>query len=190
MTDHYTEGKIFKATDFTEKSLPKGEYENCVFDGCVFQNSDLRGVVFIDCEFRNCDLSMANLLDAAFREVQFTGCKLLGLHFENCTKFLLSMSFEDSQLNLSSFYKLSLKGAKFKNCNLREADFSEADLTSATFSHCDLTGATFDHTTLEKADLRTSTNYAIDPGKNRIRKARFSLPEVIGLLSGYDIDIT
>lgn len=190
MTDSYTEGKVFKAKDFTEKGLPKGEYENCVFDGCVFQNSDLRGFVFIDCEFRNCDLSMAKITDTAFREVAFMGCKLLGLHFESCNKFLLSMSFDDCQLNLLSFYKLSLKGTKFRNCNLREVDFAEADLTSATFSNCDLTGATFDHTTLEKADLRTSTHYTIDPEKNRIRKARFSLPEVIGLLSGYDIDIT
>jgi fluoroquinolone resistance protein len=184
MTDNYTEGKEFKSIDFTEKGLPKGEYENCTFDSCVLAGCSLSGSVFIDCEFRNCDLSMANILDTAFREVQFAGCKLLGLHFESCNKFLLSMDFEGCQLNLSSFYKLSLK-----NSSLREADFAEADLTGATFSNCDLAGALFDHTVLEKADLRTSTNYSIDPEKNRIRKAKFSLPEVLGLLHKYEIDV-
>jgi len=42
---------------------------------------------------------------------------------------------------------------------------------------------------LENADLRTSYNYSIDPDANRIRKAKFSLPAVIGLLDKYYLDI-
>ncbi|TPE45536.1 pentapeptide repeat-containing protein [Pontibacter mangrovi] len=186
----YTEGETFKGIDYTTQGFPKGEYENCVFDGCIFLNADLSGLVFIDCEFRNCDASMATLRDTAFREVQFAGCKLLGLHFEDCNKFLLSVRFQDCQLNLSSFYKTSLKGTTFSNCSLREADFAGADLTGATLSSCDLANATFDQTILEKADLRTAYNYQIDPESNRIRKAKFSLPEAVGLLHKYDISIS
>jgi fluoroquinolone resistance protein len=73
---------------------------------------------------------------------------------------------------------------------LTEADFSESDLTAAVFDHCDLARATFDHTVLEKADFRTAVNYSIDPEKNKIKKARFSMAGIAGLLDKYDIDIS
>jgi fluoroquinolone resistance protein len=42
---------------------------------------------------------------------------------------------------------------------------------------------------LEKADFRTAYNYSIDPEKNRIKKAKFSIFGVTGLLDKYDIEI-
>ena len=92
-------------------------------------------------------------------------------------------------MNLSSFYTLQLKKTVFKNCSLIEVDFSEANLTESVFDHCDLTNALFDNSVLEKADLRTAYNYSINPERNKIRKAKFSLPEVLGLLGGFDIVI-
>ena len=90
---------------------------------------------------------------------------------------------------MASFYKLRLKGTSFKNCSLAEVDFSGADLTRSTFANCDLGRAIFARTVLEKADLVSSYNYSIDPETNRIKKARFSLPGIIGLLNKYDIEI-
>lgn len=72
---------------------------------------------------------------------------------------------------------------------LQEVDFSEADLTAAIFENCDLQGATFDKTILERADFRTARNYSIDPEANSIRKAKFTLEGVTGLLNKYNIDI-
>jgi len=68
-------------------------------------------------------------------------------------------------------------------------DLTECDLASAVFDHCDLAGATFENTILEKADLRTSFNYSIDPERNRVKKAKFSLQGLPGLLNKYDIEI-
>lgn len=68
-------------------------------------------------------------------------------------------------------------------------DFTECDLAGAMFSECDLARATFDNTNLEKADFRSSYNYSIDPEKNRMKKAKFSLTGVVGLLDKYDIVI-
>lgn len=42
---------------------------------------------------------------------------------------------------------------------------------------------------MEKADFRTSYNFSIDPDVNRIKKAKFSLDGVRGLLDKYDIQI-
>jgi fluoroquinolone resistance protein len=49
--------------------------------------------------------------------------------------------------------------------------------------------ATFDNTIIEKADFRGSLNYSIDPENNRVKKAKFSLSGVDGLLGKYDIEI-
>ena len=114
---------------------------------------------------------------------------MLGLHFEHCNEFGLAFSFEDCQIDHSSFYSTKIKKTSFKNSSLKESDFSECDLSGSIFENCDLEGALFENTILEKADFRTSFNYTIDPEINRIRKAKFSISEISGLLDKYDIEI-
>ena len=84
---------------------------------------------------------------------------------------------------------MSLKKTRFKNCSLHEVDFSECDLSGSIFEHCDLARSAFNRTVLEKVDFRTSYNYSIDPEINRIKKAKFSLVGLTGLLDKYDIEI-
>ncbi len=92
-------------------------------------------------------------------------------------------------INQASFYQLKLRKTMFRNCQLQETDFTESDFSEARFDQCDLAGATFDRSILEKADFRTAYNYSIHPETNRIKKAKFSLPAVTGLLSRYNIVI-
>jgi uncharacterized protein YjbI with pentapeptide repeats len=132
---------------------------------------------------------MAKLTRAAIRDVKFTECKMLGMHFEHCNEFLFSASFENCVLNLSSFYKLKIKKTVFKNSSLHEVDFTECDLGGAVFDNCDLTGTIFENTNLEKADFRSAFNYSFDPEKNRVKKARFSVEGLAGLLGKYGLDI-
>ncbi len=114
---------------------------------------------------------------------------MLGLQFNDCNPFGLSFKFEGSVLNNSVFYQTSIKKTVFKDSTLIEADFTECDLSGAVFSSCDLSGAVFDATNLEKTDFRTSVNYSIDPALNKLKKARFSLSEIYGLLYKLDIEI-
>jgi len=185
----YTEAKAFDKTDFNKEPLPKGEYENCTFSHCDFATTDLSDIQFIECEFKGCNLSMAKLNKTALRDVRFKECKLMGLHFNDCNEFLFAVSFEQCNLNLSSFYRRKMKKTRFIDSGMHEVDFSETDLTQSLFTNCDLTGATFDNTLLEKADLRTSYNYSIDPEGNYIKKAKFSKEGIAGLLDKYDIEI-
>jgi len=189
MNKTITEDEAFQNINFSKKEFAKGDYENCRFVNCIFQDSDLSGINFVECKFDNCDLSMAKMKHTALKTVKFKGCKLLGLNFGDCNTFLLSVYFEDCLLNLASFYKLKLKGTKFINCSLQEVDFAETDLTGSAFEKCDLYRAIFDNTNLERADFRSSVNYSINPEINRIKKAKFSRMEVIGLLDKYDIEI-
>jgi len=111
------------------------------------------------------------------------------LRFENCSDFLFSVHFEGCNLNLSTFFKKSLKKTRFINCTLQETDFTESILSGAVFDSCDLTRALFIHANLEMADFSTSFNFSIDPEMNRMKKAKFSLAGVVGLLHKYDIDV-
>ena len=185
----YTCDQNFDNTDFVRSPLEKGEYENCTFRNCNFEYADISGFTFTDCEFTGCNLSMAKLVNTAFRSVHFKECKMLGLQFSECNGFGLSFRFEDCMLNNSVFYGASVKKTIFKNSKLIEVDFTDCDLSGSVLSGCDLSGAIFDHSNLEKADFRSSFNYFIDPVVNRLKKAKFSLSEVYGLLYKLDIEI-
>ncbi|MGA9212545.1 pentapeptide repeat-containing protein [Kaistella sp.] len=189
MSQAFTQDQNFNKLDFRQEPLIKGEYENCLFTNCNFEEVNLTEFKFVDCEFRECNWSLALLHGTVLREVKFKDCKMLGLQFETCNDFGLSFSFENCQLNHSTFFQMNIKKIIFRNCQLREIDFSESNLSSVVFDNCDLSQAIFAHSILDKADFRTAYNYSIDPENNRIKKAKFSILGISGLLDKYDIVI-
>ena len=127
-------------------------------------------------------------------DIKLISRKICGLYTLERNIILLSRcGINKIYLNLTEeemiFYRKKIKKTTFKNTQLRETDFTECDLTESLFDNCDLTSATFDHTIIEKADFRTSYNYTIDPEINRIKKAKFSISGISGLLEKYDIII-
>jgi uncharacterized protein YjbI with pentapeptide repeats len=72
---------------------------------------------------------------------------------------------------------------------LKNVDFTESDMTKSIFSNADLMNSIFDRTILKEVDFLTAINYSIDPEINIIKKAKFSLHGVPGLLNKYDIKI-
>ena len=46
-----------------------------------------------------------------------------------------------------------------------------------------------ENSNLEKADFRTAANYSFNPELNKMKKTRFSLSGLPGLLAKYDIEI-
>ncbi len=172
--------------DFTERAE---EYESCKFTHCRFTGNSVEKVSFTDCIFEDCDMSNLRLAGTALNEVRFENCKLLGLHFEDCSPFLFSVSFVRCILDFSSFYGVKLKNTVWKNCSLQATDFTDADLSGARFSECELKDARFENTLLHGADFRTAYNYSLNPELNRIKGAKFSFPGVLGLLHKYDIEV-
>ena len=181
----FHEGQTF---NFLKNPEP-GAYDSCIFLDCDFSNADLSDIKFLECEFRGCNFSLAKLIKTSFRDVRFINCKLLGLHFEDCDNLIISFEFDCCTLDLSSFCKLKLKKTKFKDSKIIEVDFTDSDLSNSIFDNCDLQRTIFRNTNLENADFRTSFNYSIDPELNNIKKAKFSLLSVSGLLDKYDIEI-
>ena len=189
MQDSYIENKSYNGQNFTEKKFIFGEYERCTFTNCNFSNVDFSEMIFSDCVFENCDLSTAKLKETAFKDVKFKSSKLLGLHFGDCKIFLLSFNFENCILNYASFYKLKIKNTIFKDCRLEQVEFIETDLTNSTFDNCDLHKTKFVNAILENSDFRSAFNFLIDPEINKMRKAKFSMENCVGLLSKYNIVI-
>lgn len=189
MEKAFIENKTFEKEDFTANPLVLGDYENCSFINCRFAEADLSNMTFTESRFTDCNFSSAHVSRTGFRDISFKGCKMLGLRFNDCSSLLFKVNFEDCSLAVASFYKWKLKGTVFKNCNLQDVDFAEADLSQAIFDNCDLLNAIFDSSNLEKADFTTAYNYAIDPVKNKMKKAKFSQSGLAGLLYQFDIEI-
>lgn len=185
----YEQDKQFEGVDYTVNQLSVGDYENCHFNNCNFSESNLSKITFIDCKFDHCNLSSASINSTSFQEIIFSDCKMMGLRFENCNQFLFTVSFTNCILNLSTFYKVKLKNTRFSNCSIQEVDFTEADLTAAELDNCNMLLAVFDNSILEKADLRTAINFSIDPERNKIKKAKFAMSSLRGLLHKYDLVI-
>ncbi|MBZ0182146.1 MAG: pentapeptide repeat-containing protein [Melioribacteraceae bacterium] len=189
MEDLYQLEKTFNKINFTETPISKGEYEKCVFKNCNFFKGNLAEFIFIDCEFISCNLSMIEISSAAFNNAQFIDCKILGVHFETCNDFGFSVRFENCILDHSSFLGIKMNKTNFISCKMEEVDFAESDLTNSVFTDCDLKRAMFNRTNLTKADLSTSYNFSIDPEINKIKRAKFSVNNLSGLLDKYEIVI-
>ena len=177
----------FDKVDFTKELFEIGEYEGCTFNNCNLMDVDLGETKLIDCKFSACNITTAKVSQVSFQDVHFVHCKMVGLQFKNSNDFLFSVSFDTCNLQLASFYKLLLKKMKFNNCILREVDFTLADLSQSSFEGCDLAGAVFSDTNLEKADFSKAYYNMIDPDRNRMKKATFSIDGAAGLLGKYDI---
>ncbi len=167
----------------------KRTFEHCRFISSDLSYADLSGLTFVNCFFDECNLSLIKLSDTGLQDVQFKGCKLTGADFSKSNDFLFEANFSNCILDNAIFYKKKNKGAKFTDCSLIETDFTEADLTNVQFDNCNLHRAFFNRTILKSADLRTSYNFTIDPDMNNLKKARFSVQGLPGLLAKYDIRI-
>jgi uncharacterized protein YjbI with pentapeptide repeats len=189
MIRKYIENITFKKTDFSLERLQGTDYENCCFENCNFEGQDLSGVNFLECEFDGCNLSNAKLIKTAFQNVKFCNCKMLGLHFNDCNAFLFAVSFENCHLNFSVFYNVKLLKTKIVRSEFLEVDFTRADLSGSIFDNCNLSGSVFEGTNLMNVDFRTAYNYTFDPEKNRMKKSKFSMSGIGGLLGKYDISI-
>ncbi len=185
----FFEEEEFSGITFTIETLSKGEYDNCEFINCQLSNLDLSEFTFVDCLFKGCDLSTSKLTKTAFTNVRFKDCKLVGMPFDECHEFMFSVQFDNCLLNLSSFYKRKMKNTFFINCQLEEVDFTETDLSGCEFPDCNLKNAIFERTNLEKANLSSAHDFIINPDLNKIKKARFSVRSLPGLLTKYDLKI-
>lgn len=185
-----TEDRIFKSEDFSKKSLEGQTFSNCSFVSCNFTESVLRNAHLCSCTFTDCNFSLVKVEGCRLQDVRFVTCKIVGVEFFKCDKTFFSSSFRECMIQYCNFAELNLKGAIFRGSKLRECYFTNTCLVNADFRDADLAGTLFHNSDLSKADFSSALQYEIDPRTNVIKKAKFSLPEAVGLLRSFDIVIT
>ena len=153
-----------------------------------YQAKDLAGEILEEVTFETCSFIATDLTGTRVNEVVFEGCKLVGVDFRKCKGFL-DMKFYNCVMDGCNFSDLVLKDQMFVSCELRRCTLLRTDLTGADFSHTDLTETLIHECTLVRTDFSRAKNYAIDPRGNKLGKTKFSLPEAVSLLRGFDIEL-
>lgn len=188
MTAYFLDNHYERIT-YGRDDLNLKEFEDCSFSHCDFSECNFIGVTFIDCTFSHCNFNGAKINHVAFRTVNFNHCAAEEVNFSMCDKLIFEIHFNDCRLDFAKFYTLKINGTTFQDCSMIAVDFMKADLTGVLFDNCDLHKTLFMNSILNKADLRTSYNYTLDPEKNKVKKAIFSLGGVKGLLAKHDISV-
>ncbi|MBA3025049.1 MAG: pentapeptide repeat-containing protein [Sulfurimonas sp.] len=176
----------FKNISLCGAKIIKAEFEACTFVSCDFSETFFSSCRFVECRFENCNLSLVKLTNTKMSDVTFNSCKMIGIDWTmGDYKSLLSadpLRFNESILNDSNFFGLTLEGLVMKECKAKEVDFRNCSLLRADFSGTDFKGALFDKTHLEYANFTDAQNTYIDIRTNYLKGAIFSRYEALFLL--------
>jgi len=181
--------KTFDKLNLSGELIQQKIFEECIFTNCDFSECIFPKTRFVDCFFIDCNLSMVKFRNTGLQNISFRECKMLGCDFSESEPFLFEVKFESCVLDFASFADKKMPNTLFIDCTLKSSVFLKTTLNGALFQTCDLSEAVFRDTVLTEADLTSSRNYDIDPELNNIRKARFSLYGLPGLLAKYNIYI-
>ena len=183
MHSDYIVDREFVNQKFDDNKTKFKDFENCTFIHCDFTDCTFQTITFIDSNFFNCNFMQTKINYVSLRGVFFTKCNFTGVNFAMTDQVIYEFHF----LDYAQFYALKLKKMKFVNCSMISVDFMRSDLTEVLFDNCNLRKAVFIDTIAQKTDFSSSYDYSIDPEKNKIKKAVFSVEGLKGLLEKYDI---
>lgn len=163
------------------------EFADCVIDKVNLFEKKLSDCIFTNCTFSNVNLAMSKLYDTQLSKVRFEHCKIMGVDFSHCRKFLFEVGFYNCILDFCSFENMKMANTEFINCSMKSVDMAGAKLEKSKFMNCDLEDAIFLKTNLREADFSTAFNFSIAPTQNYLKKAVFSEANLSGLLNEFDI---
>lgn len=170
-----------------DKSI--SQYDECVFEDCDFSNLELVSWHFSDVKFIRCNFSLCSFIGSTLAGVEFEGCKLAGVKLTKLVGMLQQISATNCNFDYATILDLDLTATKFENCTFQEAYLANLNLTKATFAGCDFLKAKFEDCDLRKADFTKARNYLIDSTRNKLKSAKFSLPEAANLLRNLEIEL-
>jgi fluoroquinolone resistance protein len=179
--------QLFTPAYDTVENWNQHEFEKCTFRNLDFSGTSLRGASLTNCRFEACTLQGASFESAKLDDVYFDRSDVSLINFGQCSAFGFHVDFLECKLDSCSFFNQNLKKTRFVDCSLREAKFLKCDLTGAVFKNCNLELTLFASTSLVQADFSTAYNVSLDPDANTLKKTRFSLHSLPGLLTKYDI---
>ncbi len=185
--------KAFSGLDAKESIVQRSVFEDCRFVNCDLSGARISECRFSDCEFGNSNLSAVNFDKSQLIGATFVDCKAVGVNWTTLdwSSYRLGqpVSFESCDISFSVFSSLVLQGLCVRDCKAQDVDFSGSDLEGAEFCRTNLQDSRFSGCRLARSDFRNATNYVICPLDNSIEEAQFNSPEVLNLLSSFNIQI-
>ncbi|WP_320006402.1 pentapeptide repeat-containing protein [Maridesulfovibrio sp.] len=178
----------FEHLELDEAVLQEVSFYRCSFASSSFQYAQFIDCEFQECSFNGCNLSLVLLANSKIIDTEFCNSKLLGINWGNLGPVILAR-FSNCLMDRSSFSGQNLTKVYFGSCSLRDASFADSNLACVKFDDCDFLGCQFHHTNLACSDFSSSRNYFINAETNEIKKAKFSLPEVLSLLANLEIEL-
>lgn len=183
----HIQDRIFQC-DFTSNRFDTFRYENTEFVDCQF--SEIAAIDFTDCMFINCNLSNVKFNNCKLDNVVFEDCKMIGSNFTQAKDFAFEIHCINCLLDYSSLDKVKMNKSTFKECRMHEMNCTQTDFSKAKLTACDFNGTLFSKTNLTGVDMRTCSNFLIDPTDNFIKKAKFRSQDLANLLYRFDIVIS
>jgi fluoroquinolone resistance protein len=178
----------FTALSWEKEIADSIRFEECTFSECRLIECKFEKCVFIECKFEKSTVSAINPTGSRFLNPNFILCKVMGFDWAKAAK-LQELNFNECHLDYSNFSSLQLPKIRMTKCSAKEARFVESDMSDGVFTDTDFQGSTFFKSNFSRADFRRAKNYEIDIKNNTLKKARFSMPEVLSLLYGLEIEI-
>lgn len=187
-----SDGKRFEDIRF-DTDIVRHVYSECTFERCHFADMALNDVVFANCAFTACTFRNVDVAGLGMQNASFRASACIGVDWSETRRrgrlFPLFKEIHGCTLKFNNFFKMKLPKMSVADSSLLDCAFMECDLSGSSFRRVDFQDTTFQECNLTKADFREAINYRINTAANRISKARFSMPEAVGLLCGLDIII-
>ncbi len=175
--------EIIAGIDYHDE-IASNLFDECTFNECNFDYTSFKHCKFKHCRFINCKLNFIELKSSYFLNTYFEKCDIVGVNWAYAEISLhQNLKFLSCNISKSSFLGLKLSAMSIIECIARETDFRNCDLSKSILTGCDFQNALFSSTDLTSADLNYSSNYYISVFDNKIKGAKFSLPEAISLLT-------
>ena len=189
-------GETFSKLDRAGEGLSSRLFEDCLFTGCRLEGALVENCQFSGCRFEGCKITAPKFRGTQMLSCDFADCALSGVDWSALLDerkremgFLSFDSLSGCSLRHCVFFGLDLKSFNFSRTDLSGSVFDGCRLEGASFQECRLGGASFAQNDLSGADFRGAEEYFFSLESNRVKGARFSLPEAVNLLSALGVVI-
>lgn len=189
----YIEDQRFENLSYKNELMEDIEYDDCIFEKCQFTEVKMIGCIFNQCEFRDCEFKLVKFDHCRMQNASFYNSLLMGINWDELqgggAKSFPVETFSKCVLKYNNFIKAYLTKFDFSTCTIMDCYFLECTLMKANFKDVVFKRTSFSECNMSESDFRGAIDYSIDLLTSKIKKAKFSFPEVIALLDSLDISI-
>jgi uncharacterized protein YjbI with pentapeptide repeats len=113
----------------------------------------------------------------------------MGVDFREIDSLIVKYDFNNCLISECNFSGLKLEKTDFSKCKIENCDFYTTDLSSSDFREAVLKGSIFENVNLSKADFTDAKEYRINPLNNKLKGAKFSMPEAVSFFDYLGIKV-